>query len=685
MISARGTTERSRVFILTAPAGRSERRLALIVVLISLGSFLLALPFVRVPLARLPAFIPGYEAALEINDLVTTVMLLGLFTRVRSRALLTLALGYLFDALMMIPHAMTFPGVFTETGLLGAGPQTTAWIYMFWHTGFPLFVVAYTLLRRRSGDEMTAPLVPTIAIGIVAVAILAVLLTALATAGHDRLPILIQGGDYSLSVSQGVGPSVWAICIAVLGLMLWRLRPMSVLDLWLIVVMCAWVFDTGLSAVFGSARYDLGFYAGRSYGLLAASFVLAVLLLESNRLYGRLADALGEAEAYNTELERSRDELARAQRMEAIGQITGGIAHDFNNLLTIVIGNLAFAIEHVADKDPPLHGYLSVAMRGAQRGARITAQLLATARRQRLAPEPLDLAAAMLGMRDLLSTALGSAFTLDIEIPARLANAIADAAQLEVAILNLIVNCRDAFAATGTVTITAREVALSTQDAARRGIEPGRYVVLAVADDGPGMPAEVAARAFEPFFTTKGMATSSGLGLSQVYGFARQSGGTCVIDSTLGKGTTVSIYLPAIGAAATDLPAAEAPAAARPGAEFGARIILVEDDTDVREYLVRFLEKVGFKVIAASNGLQALAMLEQSGQVDVLCTDIVMPGGLSGYDVARRAREFQPDLKVIFMSGYSDRTRMPANGNSPFLAKPFLGNELVETVRLVIG
>jgi polar amino acid transport system substrate-binding protein len=676
------------VFVSTVTAQRGERRLALAIVLISLAGFAAAVPYVRVPLARLPAFIPGYEAALEVNDVITAVLLFGQFARLRSRALLALACGYLFDALMIIPHAMTFPGVFSPTGLLGAREQTTAWLYMFWHGGFPLFVIAYAILRKREGNVATLrgnTGLATVA-SMAGVAALAALCTLLATAGHDFLPTLMRGSDYSLAVARGIGPSVWAISLVAL-IAVWRLRPWTVLDLWLLVVMSAWLLDLALSAVIGSSRYDLGFYAGRTYGLLAASFVLIILLLESYRLYGRLADALATAEAYNAELERSREDLARAQRMEAVGQLTGGIAHDFNNLLTVVIGNLGTAIEQVGS-DTVLGGMLAAAMRGAQRGARITSQLLATGRRQHLAPEALDVEATIGAMSELLRSALTSGIALNFAVPPGLRRAVADAAQLEVAILNLIVNSRDAIGNGGTITVAASEVELTATAAIRLEVDTGRYVVIAVTDTGTGMTADVAARAFEPFFTTKGLASNSGLGLSQVYGFARQSGGSCAIESEPGRGTTVSIYLP-VSRAATKVVAISSDSASagerRADDRFCARIMVVEDDADVRDYIVAFLERVGFQVVEANDGNEALAKLGEAGRIDVLCTDIVMPGGLTGYDVARQALAIQPDLKVIFMSGYADKAGTPANGNSPFLAKPFRGNELVDMVRSAIG
>jgi len=339
---ARELTDESSVFLSTLPAGRDQRRLALAVVLASAVLFLCAAPFATVPLAQVPAFIPIYESALVINDLIIAVLLFGQFSILRSRALFVLACSYLFTAFMAVAHALTFPGLFSPTGLLGAGPQSTAWLYMFWHGGFPLCVIAYALLKdegRRmepsSGRDHVAVL-----FGVAAVLVATCGVTLLATAGQDFLPTIMQDNHYTEAMITVVS-SVWALTLLAL-LILWRRRPHSVLDLWLMVVMCAWIFDIALSAVLNGGRFDLGFYAGRIYGLLAASFILLVLLLENGLLYVRLAGAHVKTRQKAVDLERLRAQLEsraaeRTAALEALNNKEEEIRAIVENLLDCVI------------------------------------------------------------------------------------------------------------------------------------------------------------------------------------------------------------------------------------------------------------------------------------------------------------------------------------------------------------
>ena len=281
-------------FSLIERSSVQARVLPLIVVLLSLLVFVVAVPFAKTRLPVLPGFIPVYESALIVNDLITSVLLFGQCVIVRSRALAALACGYLYTATMALLHMLSFPGVFSPTGLLNAGPQSTAWMYMFWHGGFPLFVLGYALLKNTTRDKMSgrAVGVPRLVPVVATVLCSAFAMTTLAMAGAHWLPSLMRGNGYAGQMLWVAG-TTWGLCLVALAV-LWVRRGASTIDRWLMVVLCVWVCDVALSAVFNAGRYDLGFYVGRLYGLLAASFVLLLLLVENSFLHSRLAAALDE-------------------------------------------------------------------------------------------------------------------------------------------------------------------------------------------------------------------------------------------------------------------------------------------------------------------------------------------------------------------------------------------------------
>jgi PAS domain S-box-containing protein len=272
------------------PASRGDRTAAIVVVCVSSALFVVAVPYARVPLAPIPAFIASYQSALAINDLITAVLLFSQFAVLRSWALLLLASGYLFTATAAAVHALTFPGLFAPDGLLNAGPQTTAWLYMVWHGGFPLLIIAYGLLKHSDGPKIQGSTGRAIFASVVAVGIAITITAWVVTAEHDSLPPLLSGGHFT-SVQVGMISTVWCLSLAAL-LILWFRRLPSVLDIWLMVVMCAWLYDIALSGILNAARYDLGFYAGRFYGLCAASFVLAVLLVDNVAMQAKTSHLL---------------------------------------------------------------------------------------------------------------------------------------------------------------------------------------------------------------------------------------------------------------------------------------------------------------------------------------------------------------------------------------------------------
>jgi diguanylate cyclase (GGDEF)-like protein len=299
-----GRLEQRRADLSAVATTRRERQFAYAALGLSLMAFAVVVPLARIPLLKMPAFIPSFETALIFSDLITAILLFCQFAPLRSRALLALACGYLFDALIIIPHALTFPGAFSETGLLGAGHQTTIWLYIFWHAGFPLFVLAYAMLANRDEASVPAPIrtAKTIAFSVAGVAAIVFALTVLATIGQALLPIIIRDGDYSGLLTTGAVPG--SLLVTVLALIaVWRRRRQSVLDLWLVVVVCACFLDLARS-VLVLARFDLGWYAGRGFALLASCALLLLFLAQISRLHVRLAKAVATAETRNTELVR---------------------------------------------------------------------------------------------------------------------------------------------------------------------------------------------------------------------------------------------------------------------------------------------------------------------------------------------------------------------------------------------
>jgi PAS domain S-box-containing protein len=375
-----------------------------------------------------------------------------------------------------------------------------------------------------------------------------------------------------------------------------------------------------------------------------------------------------------TAMRRVEEQLRQAQKMEAIGQLTGGVAHDFNNLLTVVLGNLELLQARLPDERSMRH--LRAAQRAAQRGGELTHQLLAYARRQTISPRPVDLTAMIAGMEDLLQRSLGGLVRVDTTLDADLWAAFCDPTQLELMLLNLAINARDAMPAGGVISITARNRPATSK--LPRELDSGDYVSISVIDSGSGMSAEIRDRAFEPFFTTKEPGKGSGLGLAQVWGLAQQFGGTVLLDSAPGRGTTVQVFLPRAEAvlAAEDASADHD----NDGTRAGGVVLIVDDDVDARDVAAAFIEHDGYAVRLASSGQEALACLERCA-ISLALVDYAMPG-MSGAEFVRRAQEQQDGLPVVFVTGNPDALAAEAAPDAaPVIIKPYTRAGLTSAVR----
>ena len=400
-------------------------------------------------------------------------------------------------------------------------------------------------------------------------------------------------------------------------------------------------------------------------------------------LHGRLAFTATMRDL--SERKATEEQLAQAQKMEAVGHLTGGVAHDFNNLLAVILGNLEL-IEERIPANSPLHNLVATAMRSTHRGAELTQRLLAFARRQPLSPQPVSLNRLVSNMTQLLQRTLGETIEVATVLAAGVWTARVDPVQVESALLNLAVNARDAMPKGGKLTIEVANTVLDEDYAnAQKDVRPGRYIMIAVTDTGVGMPHAVLERAFEPFFTTKGVGRGSGLGLSMVYGFVKQSGGNIKIYSEVGHGTTVRMYFPK-----TDAPADTAAIAADEPQEPPARptvILVVEDDPDVRTIADQMLSSLGYRVLQAVDGPSALAVLDSTPEIELVLTDVVLPRGMRGTDIAREAKLRRPDIKILYMSGYTENAIIhqgAVDEGVELLSKPFRKAELSRKLRKIL-
>jgi PAS domain S-box-containing protein len=403
--------------------------------------------------------------------------------------------------------------------------------------------------------------------------------------------------------------------------------------------------------------------------------------------FAKITRDLTERQDAQQRLEQSRELLFQSQKMEAVGQLTGGLAHDFNNLLTGISGSLELMKRRLAQgRIADLERFMTAALDASSRAAALTHRLLAFARRQTLDPKVISPNLLIVNLQDLLQRTIGPTIELEIVYATDLGSALCDPHQLDNAILNLCINARDAMPNGGRITIETTSATLNDHEAHARDVEPGQYIVIGVTDTGNGIPADIVTHVFEPFFTTKPPGQGTGLGLSTIYGFAKQSGGQVLIDSRVGVGTTVRIYLPQNSGKA-DAEVRQDRMAEAPQAGYDETILIVDDEPTVRTVITEVLGELGYAAIEVSDGASGLKVLQSDVRIDLLITDVGLPGGLNGRQMADTARLSRPKLPVLFITGYTESVAIGGGTLEPgmhLLGKPFAMEALANRIKSII-
>ena len=774
------------VFLSTIVPPPPQKFLAMVIVLCLAAGLIGLIPFAEWPLPVIPNFSPTVDALLCGALAIIAFILIGQFQQLRTWSLLLLVSGFSFKIVMTLLHAFSYPGfVFVSE----RGNTVILWLYIFWHGGFALFVMAYAYFhgfipRKTVQGSAVAALAGALTITTVLAATIFFTIIWLS----NSYPLAGPDDAYRL-LSSGIGPILLLITIASLAV-LWS-RSDSVLDLWLMVSGFATICNIVFAAIISRHRYDVGYYAGWMFEMLSAGVILGALMEEMNRLYASLfgimeqqqrqstaqyraivdtasdaiivIDEAGVIQSFNqaatamfgfsadeaigrnvsmlmpfphdaahdqyikhylktgkakiigvrrelhakrkdgtvitieltiaewfsdderrftgllrdiTDRKRIETQLIQSQKMEAIGQLTGGMAHDFNNLLGVVMGNLDILAERYPEGVPD---ELRDALDASTAGADLVRRLLAFARRQPLQPKAIHIEEVVNGLLPLVARIIGDYIVIVTKLDDELSAVMADPAQLENAVLNLIINSRDAMPQGGTLTIECISATIDAQSSPLFDVPEGSYTVLIVTDTGIGIPQEIMSHIFEPFFTTKPPGQGSGLGLSMVYGYAKQSGGVVRIYSELGKGTAVRLYLPVAHVTNGNGGAPqEIDTAVLHGSE---RILVVEDTLAARTVAQRILASLGYEVRLAKDAVEALMIINTDGVFDMLFTDVVMPG-MDGVALARAVRARFPDIKILLSSGFS---RTPSHDiealRASYITKPYRKAELAQTIR----
>lgn len=646
--------------VIHQPASRRQRQVVAGLCLLVALSVLVAMPVASRQLPALPHIAGIYGASAAMIDFATFWLLMSAHRP--SRSLRIVAAAYLFAGLMAVLHVLTFPGaLLPNVSVLGTG-NTVSWLFIAWRGGFPAFIVWAVLSEDAAVDRGRSP----VAVAVVAAA----LCLALAWAAGDVHALVPGERGPRFGMPSVIGAYCSGlVCAAALVLMLRRGLAQRSLYLWLVLVLVAETAGVWLSTRSGG-RYTVAWYGARAEGLLASAIVLALLAAHYRELQARLNTLVAElsqrTDALQAEMqhrERAERMVVQSQKLEAVGQLAAGLAHDINNFLQ-VIGvrgemlrrRLGAAVE--AD--------VEVVQRNVRKTEQLTRQLLSFAGRRQLQAQVVAPAGVVADFVGFFRSVLGPGVAVNLALAPEAWAVRLDPTELETALANLLSNARDAMAGAGTI-----DIALFNRAADAAG---GERVVLEVRDAGPGIPAAVLERVFEPFFTTKPPGKGSGLGLSQVYAFAKGCGAHLAIDSEPGAGTTVRLEFPRHLDAAAPAPGGAA-ASAAPVA--GQLVLLVDDNADILESTSALLALNGMVVKTAPGAAEAWALLEAGLAPDVVVSDIVMAGATDGVELARRLKAERPAVRVVLASAYSAAAAEAMAQGFTVLGKPYDAAQLL--------
>jgi MYXO-CTERM domain-containing protein len=660
------------------PASRAEWRFVLGLVLGSALIFAIVAPFAHVPLPKSTAFIPILESVLTINDFITAILLFSQCLRQRSRAVLALACGYLFNAVIIVVHALTFPGVFSETGLLGAGSQTTAWLYVFWHGGFPLFVLAYALLPApgKPDDSMGDNTRGTMLLAVAGVVTLAAAITFFVTAGHELLPIVIAQGDFTLLVTKGASPAV--LVLSGLALFaLWRRKRRTVLHLWVMAVMCVWILDVALSAVIGSARYDLGWYGGRTFALLASCLLLAILLMEMNRLYGRLAQALSDMTAAKTAAEKAN---------QAKSDFLSRMSHELRTPLNAILG---FAQAMESDSPPPTPAQkesIDEILRGGWYLLDLINEVLDLALiesgRLSLSKESISVEPVMLECQAMVETqAQRRGVKLTFPRFDEPCFVHADRTRLKQVLINLLINAIKYNRPGGSVVVTCKPT-------------PSGRIRFGISDTGFGLPQDKLDQLFQPFNRLGregGEEEGTGIGLVVTKRLTERMGGSIGVESKVDAGTTFWIDLIATTPPEAEFPGSDPMLPELAYADAGARrtLLYVEDNPANLKLVAQLIaRRPDMRLLTATEGEHGIE-IARAARPDVILMDINLPG-ISGIKAMQMLREdpATAHIPVIALSANAmprDIEKGLQAGFLRYLTKPIKVTEFMQVLDLEMG